>query len=431
MIAFATLLLGLIVGVYPVELHVAEDTAAVKILLDGRAIATLREPPWSVKVDFGTELAPHELAAVVLDELGREVEGISQWVNLPRAPAQATLILNRDEKTVRSASLSWESLAGGEPTGIRVTFDDEAIQAKDPRHIALPSYDPDVIHFLRADLEFPGGVTAYAEAFFGGHWGDRVAAELTAVPVSLEDTANKSLNPSMLLGSLVAGSRLATPVAVEKGEAFVILVRDDSSRGALNRVRRGYRPAMAPALEQLVPLQADQRVRFLWPVARREQGAAQTFDLFPWSQPFSARESGLFWLLTEIPLPDQLDGPQRLADAVAIAGLSVAEQERRRAVLLILSDEPEDSSSLDAAHVRRFLSRLRVPLVIWTPSPNAARSTGPWGDATDISSLPRLEAAARDLHRVLDHQRIVWIEGLHLPQTVTLSPEASGLSLAQ
>jgi hypothetical protein len=188
---------------------------------------------------------------------------------------------------------------------------------------------------------------------------------------------------------------------------------------------------MAPALEQLAPLTPDQRVRFLWPVSRREEGAAQSFDLFPWSQPFTAREAGYFWLLTEIALPEQLDGPQRLADAVAIAGLSAAEQERRRAVVLVVSSDPADESRIDALRVRRFLNRLRVPLAVWTPSPRAARNPGPWGPSTDISSLRKLEAAVRDLHRLLDQQRIVWIDGLHLPHTVSLSADASGVSLVE
>ena len=51
-----------------------------------------------------------------------------------------------------------------------------------------------------------------------------------------------------------------------------------------------------------------------------------------------------------------------------------------------------------------------------------------WGGAEDISTLAKLEDAAERLRAELDSQRIVWVEGRHLPQEIRLSP-AAGVEL--
>ena len=64
MIAFASLFLGLFLGVKPVEMVVGEGVAAVELRLDGRSMGTLRGAPWRRELDFGSELAPRHLEAV-------------------------------------------------------------------------------------------------------------------------------------------------------------------------------------------------------------------------------------------------------------------------------------------------------------------------------------------------------------------------------
>lgn len=59
MIAFASLFLGLILGPRPMEVVVGDEVAAVELLLDGRSLGMLREPPWRFETDFGNELAPN------------------------------------------------------------------------------------------------------------------------------------------------------------------------------------------------------------------------------------------------------------------------------------------------------------------------------------------------------------------------------------
>jgi hypothetical protein len=57
-----------------------------------------------------------------------------------------------------------------------------------------------------------------------------------------------------------------------------------------------------------------------------------------------------------------------------------------------------------------------VPLVVWSTAPAAPAVAAAWGDAETITSVPRIESAARRLDALLARQRIAWVEGRHLPQ---------------
>ena len=125
-----------------------------------------------------------------------------------------------------------------------------------------------------------------------------------------------------------------------------------------------------------------------------------------------------------------LAGDQRLADALAVAGLTAAGHRRRRVVLLALGEEPADGSQLDPAQARRYLETLRVPLVIWSLDPDAATERG-WGKTVDISSMGRIDGALRELRRRLDRQWIVWLDGVHLPQEIQLKDAVEGVEIAR
>jgi hypothetical protein len=48
-----------------------------------------------------------------------------------------------------------------------------------------------------------------------------------------------------------------------------------------------------------------------------------------------------------------------------------------------------------------------------------------------VDTVDDLVRAARRLQSALDDQRIVWLAGRRLPQEITLSPEAKGISLVE
>jgi hypothetical protein len=79
--------------------------------------------------------------------------------------------------------------------------------------------------------------------------------------------------------------------------------------------------------------------------------------------------------------------------------------------------------------VRRYLSRLRVPLAVWSLDPAAARKRTAWGEVVDVSSVAHMNRALKDLSKLLERQRVVWVEGQLLPQEVT-SVDERALRLA-
>src|SRR4051794_31680092 len=111
MIAFVTLLLGLISGVYPIEVTVSGPVAAVESPLDGASAGRLPGPPWAARVDLGSDLRPHELVARALDAQGTEIARATQWLNLPRPPAEVEVVLeNGTDGVPRTANLTWQSV---------------------------------------------------------------------------------------------------------------------------------------------------------------------------------------------------------------------------------------------------------------------------------------------------------------------------------
>ncbi len=144
----------------------------------------------------------------------------------------------------------------------------------------------------------------------------------------------------------------------------------------------------------------------------------------------SRQDGSLLWLFASfIPNVSQ-PYQQRLADAVAVAGLQAASLDRRRAVVLIVGSDPADYSQLSSAAAIRFLHQLRVPLVVWTPVGLAPKS-GDWGPTVKISNRQELVKAYTALSKQLDRQRIIWLDGLHLPQSITLSSEVEGIRLVE
>src|SRR5688572_31439679 len=123
-IAFLTLFLGLTSGVQPFELSVSGPVASIEILLDGSVAQRLDGPPWTGKIDFGPDLAPHELVARALDASGKEIARTRQGINVPRPPAEVEIALE-DPRTVR---LSWERLTHEPPVEISLTLNGQALR---------------------------------------------------------------------------------------------------------------------------------------------------------------------------------------------------------------------------------------------------------------------------------------------------------------
>ena len=443
MIAFASLFLGLVVGIAPVAVLVESPVAAVVIELDGKPAGRIERAPWFLSVDFGADLLPHELVARALDRTGKELGLVRQFVNLPRPPAEVEILLERDALGHPvAARFSGESLLAFGPPRVAVTFDDKPLPVGAPNRVALPGYDPEARHVLTVELEYSPAVRSRADAVFGGGASSVARSELTAVPV--RSTAGGAVPEAAALeGAIRRAGQPLKVAAVEAGPALVCVVRGPSVRAALKALGAGGKTTMAflPGTSRRLPqfdrdasrgmmaLEREDRLRFTWPIART---AAPGVQLYDHSGDFNGAYAGVHFLLTRVEHPGPYGKDLRLADAAAVAGLEATASGSRRAVVLVLGDETEDRSRETPQAVRRYLEAIRVPLFVWSlKNPAVQPLAKAWGTVADVSSFVQLEQAVARLKETLAAQRIVWIEGRHLPQEITLSPTVTGLEFVR
>ncbi len=441
MLAFLTLFLGLVSGLRTVDLAAGEAVATIEVRLDGKVVGRLVSPPWSINVDFDETPKPHELSAIAFDKNGKEVAKALQKINLPRSLAEATLLLlNGTGGKGRFAQLTWQCAIAPKPTRMAVAFDGKPIPVPDPARIPLPDYVPEQLHFMRAELDFPRNLTAAAEITFGGQSRDETQAELTAVAVLSE---KKTLPP--VDGAFAAGGAPLKVVAVEEeGPAEIAIVFDEAARPLLATLAARYETARSAdprpfgldggtqMLRRVAPLASGQRVRFIWPLTETLESGGMRFEIFPRTEDFDRTSGGLLFLVTHVFAPGVLPEP-RLADAVAVAALSAVARNRARAVVLILGGSP-DASRISPAGARSYLSALGVPLFVWTAGARGQAAAAAWAGAADVADVSSASLFDKATDRLLAHvrrQRIVWVEGVHLPQDVGLSASASGLTLVR
>ena len=396
-VAFATLFLGLVLGPQPVELVVGADVARVELFLDGELVGKRTGSPWEIPCDLGGELAPHELVAVARNSAGEELGRVRQWINLPTPEAQAAVVVAR---------------AGDG----------------------------------RAD----------------------VGPELTAVAVEV-DVRRRRLGLEALAGRLTVAGRPAVPVGVAKGPAEVVLVMDRQAQQGARRIAElweapetdvstsvapidrsipslprpgdllmrggesgaGSQDMRRSRLQTSMRLEEDQLLRFLWPYALEPGEGGVRAALFHRTRGLPPSYGGMLWLLATVHQPPFSPSDQRLADAVAAAGMGAAASGRRRAVVLVVGERPSDVSGLSPPAVRRYLEHLGVPLHVWAVGTVPDEVAEAWGDVRPVPTKSALRRAVNELSESLERQRIVWVEGLHLPQQVGLSDAAGDLRLVR
>jgi hypothetical protein len=442
MIAFASLFLGLVVGVVPVTVLVEKPVATVRVELDGRTIGRVAQAPWALAVDFGADPLPHELVARALDEAGKEIAVARQFVNLPRPPAEVEVVLEKDAKgKAVAARFFGQSLIAIRPAKVTATFDGANLPVESTR-IEIPEHDPDGRHILTVELEFAPAIKSRTDLVFGGATASVARSELTALAV--RSTASRTPEVPELAEAVLRSGRPIRVVAVEQGPALVCVVRGPSVALALKALGNGGKTTLLrgpdgrrlptfdrEASRYQISLEKDDTVRFVWPMPRTlaSSPGAQLFDR---SRDFPGSEGGMGWLLTRVEHPDQHPKEVRIADAAAVAGLEATAAGQRRAVILVLGDEKEDGSRHSPAAVRRYLEAMRVPLYVWSLRSLATQHLAKgWGEVEDVSSISRLEAAVARVKADLAAQRILWVEGRYLPQEITLAQNASGLELAK
>lgn len=433
-IAFTSLFLGLVLGTNHVGALVDGPVAAVDFELDGRSIGRAVRKPWSVPVDFGSDLFPHELVARARDAAGHETASVRQWLNLPRPDAEMSMVLEKDsDGRPVGARLAWQSILGSTPLSMTVMFDGRRLEIGENRRVSLPPYDARKTHLVSAEVEFESGLRARSDVVLGGASGEEARSELTAIPVTVR--TGRDLDAARDLEGCFEkrGRGLRVAAVEEEGPAQILIVRDRGSRET-SRALGGSRWFVRQDAERMfgdIRLGRKDRIRFVWPVARRYEDPSIASDLFESTPDLTSLDGGFYWLLTHVSHTQGSLPQQRFADATAVAGLQAFASSRRRAVLLVLGSI-EDSSRLAPDTVRRYLEALRVPLFVWSiADPPARPDVARWGKFEDVGSIARFRKAARALRENLAAQRIVWIEGKHLPQEIRLTGKgAAFLELA-
>jgi hypothetical protein len=435
MITFLTFYLGLTVGPRHFELSVADTTARVEVLLDGERRTEITAPPWEFRLDLGAAPLPHELTAVAYDEAGDEIGRTFQRLNVPHPPVEVVIALEEESGRVRAARLAWEAAADEALTGVRVRLDGRRVPVDDPTRIPLPEIDPERAHHLSAEVTFRGRLRSQASVVFGGPFLDRVDSELTAVAVERPAGMGERVpTPAEAAGWF---HRRGTPLrvfAVERPPAEVMLVRDQESTRSLRRFvgsLMANRPGLTGipgarermldrrARELGIGLEADDwlRVMATQPERRPETGKA----FFSASADVLAQARGIGMGVAGLRVPVD-ESAERLADAVAAAGLEVSGGGRRRAVLLVVDAGTPDAGVFTPPQAIGYLNAMRVPLEVWTAG-ELAPVRRAWGAARDVSRPRRLAAAVARLEDLLDRQLVVWLEGRLLPPEIELTVE--------
>jgi len=425
-------------GAHPVEVAVDPAAASVEIFLDGESIGIATAPRWRVQCDFGKRLQPHELVAVALDHEGLELGRAYQLVNLPRADAEVKIVLEEGGPGARNMlRVVAESKERLEPLAVFVTVDGVPLQRGGDGRFVLPDHDPRQVHIVGAEAHFPDGISARADVTVGGTYGSRVTTELTAVPIVTE--RRKRPEAADLQGLLRVRGEPVPVAAVEQPGARIYVVRDHETWPALRRMgyavnlrsigargrslRRLGDTGTHPETSVEIPADKD-RFYLVVPNPTRSRGLA----LFPIIEPFQIKRYGMPWLSTHIFSPEASVTGQRLAEAVAVAGVRAVEDGCPRAIVLVLSEGAVDRGGFQPEAVREYLHTLRVPLAVW--STNDDQVVTDWGPAEDVSSEGRLNKASKRLLKELGRQWIVWVEGRHLPSDIELDPKIRDIRLA-
>ncbi|MCU0292062.1 MAG: hypothetical protein MUF10_08755 [Thermoanaerobaculaceae bacterium] len=426
MVAFQTVFLGLVFGLAPVRVAVSPPVASVELLKDGVSVGTVQGEPWEISCNFGPAPLPHELVAVARDAQGNEVGRALQLVNLPRATTEATITVKPGATGQPStACLTWSSIDKAKAKRFEVTLDGAPVKVKDPERIELPPVDLARPHFLAAEVVFPKGVVARAEASFGGEVKARAESKLTAYPVVLRP--GFELPPAEAMqGWFRKGGQPLQVVAVEEGYYDVVLVFDQDSAGRSRGITPGnINSAVLDHEVTIQPSRGGNRLSGLWavPVTIGGQDTKEVRGVFPASFPLDFDVDEVRKLIFRFPPPAADRTRQSLANAVASAGMQAAALGRRRAVVLLVGEAAPDLSTITPQAARAYLESMNVPLFIWTTERRISALDLPgWGLPDDASTDQQLQAAVGRLDKALRAQRIVWLAGSHLPSAITIAP---------
>lgn len=425
MIEFLTLLLGLTLGPRAIEVAVTEPVVAVELHLDGRLVERREGPPWSFEVDLGHELRPHRLEAVGFDAEGQEVARKRQWINYARRSFEAAMALEQKGGLLRGGRVLWAAANQRNPIAIVTRLNGQILPMEGNR-FTLPDYDPSVPHHLSAEVTFSGDHLATTEAIFGGVYGEKVTSALTAAPLMLE--AGQELPDDETLSSWFSVDGASPKVTASAVEGTSLMfVRDthiDPNLRALTRQKRAKYYADRGKL-----IDGDDEVLFMltFELTTDPKNTFRTVPITPDYFP-----GGLWYLLTQNYPKTNTPSKQSLWFSLALAGKRMSDVKKPRAVILALSKRPKDHSAISFQQAADYLRRLNIPLYVWTLEPETFERLGIEPGPRFFTGSDGMVELYAALESDLARQRIVWLEGEHLPTDIQLTDAApEGVAFAQ
>ncbi len=426
MVHFLSFLVGLVVGVHPIEVAVTGPVSRVEIRLDGETVAQLKSGPWRTEIDLGPTLKPALLEARAFDAEGRLMGKDRQWLNMPRPRAEGVVIPRLDEEGfVIGARLQWNSAEFLKPKRVDFRLDGKSVAHDSDLSVDLRGADPSTLHILDTEIRFPDHVVVREQLVFGKGYSGDLSLHLTALPVLVDDP--DAFPPAEGLDGWFEARGEPVKVAdVEEGTAQLIIVRGSSVDDHLKALDHKLKDSAEDGSTDTLSDDVLFRVIGTIPTG----GPRGNARLFPFSQAQTVGRKGLADELEKARFGDLQFGLHRRADAVALAGLEAATGNQRRAVLLILGPDREDSSTHSPAAVRSYLEALRVPLFVFDIA-GASPAAEAWRPVDEVVDPLRWLSSVQWLQEDLDSQRIVWLIGRHLPSDITLGPKAKGIELVR
>jgi hypothetical protein len=449
MVTFLTLFIEVVTGMQSVQVAVAGPVARVVLYLDSRPVATMTAPPWKATIPLDSTLEPRALTAAAYDRNGHELGRDRQLLNLPQRQADARIVPVTDgSMRVKAARLVWWAPGLGVPHRISCSVDGRPVPTTGSEAVDLSGFANEQTHVLEARLEFRNDVVCERTLLFGGGQLTATSAELTAIPIVLKN--KRPPRPRTWDGWFRANGEDLVVDAIDDDPALIIVVRDLGVWDTLSpwleveermASTRAGRAAVFLTGRRQYRRESAALVRVGEPVpSGRDVSASRSVSLFTFTKPGTSTWYWLPWFITDCGHRQVGTAERKVADAVAVAANLAARDNRRRAVVLCLGQQEPDGSTNAAGAVRRYLQDLRVPLLVWRirPAPKeqstdeqlAEASDQKWVDVKDIGSLMALRKEVTRLKELIEHQRIVWVRGAHLPQEITLGPNARDIRLA-
>ncbi|MCM3877455.1 MAG: hypothetical protein NEA02_13700 [Thermoanaerobaculia bacterium] len=400
---------GVLVGTLTIAVDLGSTPPPAELRFDGRMVCALAQKLSSCEVDLGPAPRIHVVEAVRLDPSGRVVERSARNINVPGTAAAEGRLLPECSAEKKTCVVRFGWLHPQKKPLVSAKLSVDGAEKEIPRdgRVVVP-YDPVRGHVLSVELDFGGDDRTVFSEVVGLTLRAETSTALRATPVSFDG------EPQELEKRL--RSRGLTIQTVERGDAEVTFVVEMTALGALSSVASRKtlfltQRLATPSIITVVPANApdgsvfpryatlsvpDSSTREARPMidssmGRRRGGGDTAPDMPDWMLNLLARLRG------------HLSKSPRASDAVAAAGFSLGASPRRRALVLVLGDQADESRFTPEA-VRAYLKEIAVPLVVLRmDAPRPA-----WPEAVPVKNVGELARAFSDVRTLLAGQAVVW-----------------------